>query len=68
MFKALFNAVLTRAFSHFQRQAKCINMITLYPVHSVFNVNLVSDILCHLLDDAEVRTPPDPGVVRGHVG
>ena len=40
----------------------------MYPVHIVSNVNLVSDILCRLLDGAEVGTPPDPGVVRGHVG
>ena len=34
----------------------------------VINVNVVSGILCRLLDVAEVRTPPYPGVVRGHVG
>ena len=64
--KALFNAaVLIRAFSTSSEVHKHDYM---YPVHSVINVNLVSDILCRLLDGAEVRTPPDPGVVRGHVG
>jgi len=61
----MFNAVLTRVFSTSSEVHKYDYM---YPVHSVNNVNLVSDILCRLFDVAEVWTPPDPGAVRDHVG
>ena len=63
MFEALCNAAL-----------RCVVSTSsevhdyMYQVHSVINVNLVSDILYRLFDAAEVWTTPDPGAVRGHVG
>jgi len=66
MFKALFNAVLTRAFSTsnvVHKQDYIIRCIV-----SLMSIILVSDIQCRLFDASEVRTTPDPGAVRDHVG
>ena len=65
MFEALCNAALRCVVSTSSEVRKYDYM---YQVHSVINVNLVSDILYRLFDVAEVRTTPDPGAVRDHVG